>query len=152
MLTFHYNEVNTILQIIQSYIEKNVWDIEKNLSTIKEQLNEIDLLRAHLIKKRKKDNASLVKRIIYYIAKGLPEQKAIAIASDEFCYWDKEATVIWQDSKKSLKTGTLLFAKRFTAVKMRKKGFKIKEIAGVLEVSENHVYKLLNEDVDIKLK
>lgn len=41
-----------------------------------------------------------------------------------------------------------LFAKRYTCEKLKKAGFTAKEIARVIGVSENHIYKILRCNVD----
>lgn len=45
-------------------------------------------------------------------------------------------------------TAILLFAKRYLCMKLKQAGFIAKDIALVLGVSENHIYKLLNCDID----
>lgn len=158
MLGFYYDKVDDIVQDVYNSIDEKIKNMRIPLKDFIEGFNNIDkelekilTLQRFFTNKRSCNNAKLIKKIIYHIAKGVPEERAVDLSADELGYWDKEAYIIWCSSKKALKTGTLLFAKRYTACKLKKRGYKIKEIASILEVSENHVYKLLHENVDIMI-
>lgn len=88
----------------------------------------------------------VVKKILHYIAQGIEEMRAIALAYDDFNGELSMSSIeaIWRTSRAS-KSGLILYGRAYCAKKMRLAGFKSYEIAQTLGVSITTVNKLLKE-------
>jgi len=98
-------------------------------------------------KEARQQNPYIVKRVIRYMAAGHAKPEAIILTALEFhTTVDRVKNVFWQQNR--YMSAVNLFAKRYTCEKLKKAGFTAKEIARVIGVSENHIYKILRCNVD----
>lgn len=96
----------------------------------------------------RKQNPYIVKSVLKYIASGYDKNSAINLTAQDFSTTPERIEAIYQPSRRYM-SAVNLYAKRYMTEKLRSHGFKIKEIAAILGVSENHVYKLLKCKIDL---
>lgn len=97
--------------------------------------------------KKRQQNPYIVKTVIKYLARGLNKEDAIILTANDFeTDIDRVSTIFWAQNR--YMSAVNLFAKRYTCEKLKKAGFTAKEIARVIGVSENHIYKILCCNVD----
>ena len=81
------------------------------------------------------------------MANGLNKDDAIILTALDFnTSIERVKTIFWQQNR--YMSAVNLYAKRYLCEKLRKSGFKAKEIAYILGISENHVFKLLRSNID----
>lgn len=88
----------------------------------------------------------VVKKILHYIAQGIEEMRAIALAYNDFNGELSMSSIkaIWRTSRAS-KSGLILYGRAYCVKKMRLAGFKSYEIAQTIGVSTTTINKLLKE-------
>lgn len=97
--------------------------------------------------KKRQQNPYIVKTVIKYLARGLNKEDAIILTAKDFkTDIDRVSTVFYAQNR--YMSAVNLFAKRYTCEKLKKAGFTAKDIAKVIGVSENHIYKILRCNVD----
>lgn len=95
-----------------------------------------------------KDNPYIVKSIIKYLAQGLDLYNAKILTALDFDETPSRVDVIYNSQRHYL-SAIKLYARRYLCIKLKKNGFKTKEIAKILNVSENYVYKLHNTYIEM---
>jgi len=89
----------------------------------------------------------IVKSVIKYMAQGLNKTDAIIITALDFDTDIKRVeTIFWFQNR--YMTAVNLYAKRYACEKLKKAGLTAKKTAEILGISENHVYKLMKNNVD----
>lgn len=117
----------------------NILSHVNTLNRVVNRLNEACRAESDLMTKK---NPYIVKRVISHISNGMCRHEAIELTADELNEPVKRVQVLfWQ--QKNYMSALRLFARKYTAETLKKAGYKTKDIAGLLGVSENHVYKLL---------
>lgn len=97
--------------------------------------------------KLKLQNPYIVKSVIKYMANGINQKDAIILTAMDFkTTTDRVDTIYW--GQKRYMSAVNLFAKRYMCEKLKNANFKAKEIANILNISENHVFKLLKCKAD----
>lgn len=93
------------------------------------------------------ENPFIIKSVIKNMANGLNKDDAIILTALDFnTSIERVKTIFWQQNR--YMSAVNLYAKRYLCEKLRKSGFKAKEIAYILGISENHVFKLLRSNID----
>lgn len=86
-------------------------------------------------------NPYLVKSVIKYIAKGFSEQNAVAITAKDFDLALARVESVY-NSQKRYAAATKLYARKYCVKMLRQAGFKMRDIAKILKISEAHAYRL----------
>lgn len=95
----------------------------------------------------RQQNPYIVKSVIKYMANGLNKTDAMILTALEFNTDVKRIeNVFWPQNR--YMTAVNLYAKRYTCEKLKKAGLTAKKISEILEISENHIYKLMKNNVD----
>lgn len=128
-------------------IEKNLKIISQSVDNIKSIVN---ITHANMCEKEKQErlkNPYIVKSVLKYLASGLSEYNSILLTAEKFEITVERVKCVYSHQKK-YRSAILLFAKRYLCMKLKQAGFIAKDIALVLNVSENHIYKLLDCNID----
>ena len=134
--------------------EETQKELEKHKKIIINSTNQIiDLLRLEHAKNKqierqeRRKNPYIVKSIIKYMASGLSRENAfIKTALDYQTDVNRIKAIFFEQNR--YMSAINLFAKRYACEKLKQAGFKAKEIAKIIGVSENHIYKLLRCKID----
>lgn len=95
----------------------------------------------------RQQNPYIVKSVIKYMANGLNKTDAMILTALEFNTDVKRIeNVFWTQNR--YMTAVNLYAKRYTCEKLKKAGLTAKKISEILGISENHIYKLMKNNVD----
>lgn len=133
-------------------------ETEEELETHKKNLYEsatsiINLVHLSFERQKKieqtlrKQNPYIAKSIIKYMAQGLNKTDAIILTALDFDTDTKRVeSIFWSQNR--YMSAVNLYAKRYTCEKLKKAGLTAKKIAEILGISENHVYKLMKNNVD----
>lgn len=122
-------------------IREEAEEIEISTNSICNQLRERD-------NKALKENPYILKRILKHIANGLAPSAACDLTADELNISTSRAEKLLS-SQKMYFSALNLYARRFTALRLKKAGFDNVDISKILGVSSNHVYKLLESEVNL---
>lgn len=128
-------------------IEKNLKILSNSVDNIK---NLVHISYCSLLDKERKErlkNPYMVKNILKHLAMGMNEENAILLTAEKFDTTYERVSAVYSGQKK-YKSAILLFAKKYLCMKLKQSGFLTREIAAILNVSENHIYKLLNCGID----
>lgn len=136
-------DFDTIFSELQQEEEKILKAVDNFLKASKEI--EIFLTKQDSFSRRQ--NPAIVKSVIRYIASGYSQQDAITLTAKDFMTNSFRVETVFQTAKKHM-SAVKLYAKKYTCEKLKKAGFTAKKIAGILGISENHVYKLLRCDIN----
>ena len=134
--------------------ETTAIEIEKNLKILSQSVSEIE----NLVKvsyynfgktesKERQKNPYIVKSVIKNLACGHNETNAILLTASEYETTFERVYAIYSEQKK-YRSAIVLFAKRYMCAKLKRHGFTAKEISKILNVSENHIFRLLNNAID----
>lgn len=128
--------------------------LEKNRKIISEAVDNIQsTIHISFQKQKECDNKSrlqnpyIVKSVIKYMANGLNKTDAVILTAQDFQTDIARIDVVYNGQKKYM-SAVNLYAKRYLCEKLRQAGFIAKDIALVLGISENHVFKLLRCKAD----
>ncbi|MCX4348226.1 MAG: hypothetical protein OSJ76_00390 [Alphaproteobacteria bacterium] len=133
-------------------------ETEKELERHKKALEQtakriIDLVHISYDKQQKvnkearQQNPYIVKRVIRYMAAGHAKPEAIILTALEFhTTVDRVKSVFWQQNR--YMSAINLYARRYMAEKLKNAGLTAKEIAKIIGVSENHIFKMLRHNTD----
>lgn len=140
--------------MIVNITEETAEQIEKNLKIVKQSVDNIKNL-VHISyfnfnemeSEERLKNPYIVKTVLKHLATGLNETDAILLTAQEYETSFERVKTVYNPQKK-FRSAIQLFAKRYLCVKLRQAGFTAKDIALVLNVSENHIFKLLNCNID----
>lgn len=97
--------------------------------------------------KQRKQNPYIVKSVIKYMAAGLSLGNAIIKTATRFETTPFRVHTIFAEQKRYM-SAVKLYAKRFTCEKLKQHGMTAKQIAHILDISENHVFKILRLNAD----
>lgn len=134
--------------------ETTAIEIEKNLKILSKSINKIESLvrvsyynYANTESKERQKNPYIVKSVIKNLARGHNETNAILLTATEYETTFERVYAVYSEQKK-YRSAIILFAKRYMCAKLKSHGFTAKEISKILNVSENHIFRLLNNAVD----
>lgn len=88
----------------------------------------------------------IVKKVLYYIEHGIEEQQALLLVFDENDIPFEYIKRIWT-AYKPQKSGLLLYARCYTAHKMKQAGFSVYEISNTLGLSTTTIRKILKQKI-----
>ena len=88
----------------------------------------------------------IVKKVLFYIEHGIEEQKALLLVYDENDLPFEYIGRIWKVYRPQ-KSGLLLYARCYTAHKMKQAGFSVAEIAQTLGLSNTTTNKILKQNI-----
>lgn len=95
----------------------------------------------------RQQNPYIVKAVIKYMANGLNKSDAMLLVAKDFqTDIARVQAVYWSQNR--YMSAVNLYAKRYTCEKLKKSGYTAKQIASVIGVSENHIFKLLKANPD----
>lgn len=116
--------------------------ILNSVDNIKKMVNFCVSIKFKKERDLRKQNPYIVKSVLKNLANGYAQPEAIIMTSIEFnCSLERVKQVY--NIHKRYTAPINLYAKRYTCEKLKKYGMTAKEIAKVLGISENHVFKLL---------
>jgi len=134
------------------YIEELKYDLLLKADSI---VNDVDVLRLKVNDLSKavyeynsdalKQNPYIVKRIVKHIAEGYTVDNAVNLAADELQISTERAEAVFSNQKKHL-SKIRLYARKYTAEKLKNAGYSAEKIAGILHISKSGVFKLLKSD------
>lgn len=135
------------ISLLQDKLTQNAHQLSK-LS----KLMQTDLYRLHAYtvaqeNKLHKQNPYIVKSVIKYLANGIDKENALLLTAADYDTDIKCVRYVFSVQSRYM-TAINLFAKRYTCEKLKKAGYTAKQIAQVIGVSENHIFKLLRANVD----
>ncbi len=93
-------------------------------------------------KEARKLNPYLVKSVIKNMSRGMSKENAVIVTAMNYEQPIMRVSAVFSEQTRYM-AAINLYAKRYTAEKLKKAGYKTKEIAQIIGVSENHIYKLL---------
>ncbi len=130
-------------------------DFKNYVQIISKQLNKMEIATNCLCNdvserdnKALKENPYILKRILKHIANGLAPSTACDLTAAELNITTSRAEILLS-SQKMYFSALNLYARRFTALRLKKAGFKNADISKIIGVSPNHVYKLLESQVNL---
>ncbi len=135
---------------IEKQIKAAEMALEDLVTIIRHQDFKIDDLKENKIQRDKNTyhlyGFRAVKKILYYITKGIEENKALHLTYYDFkdCLTVDHIKTIWSMSRAS-KSGLILYGRVYAAKKMKAAGFKITDISKALNLSNQTIHKLLKE-------
>ena len=135
-------------KIAKDKIEKAYNDLKKAADEIFNQVLEYNEAMSQQTNFLERQNPYIVKSVLKYIAAGYDKESAINLTAQDYKTTVFRVEAIYQSSRRYM-SAVNLYAKRYMCEKLRSSGFKIKEIAAILGVSENHIYKLLKCKIDL---
>lgn len=130
-----------------SLLEKEKRNILKSVDNIINNINISYQIEANAVAKKRKQNPYIVKSVIKYMATGLSLDNAIIKTATRFETTTFRVKSIFWEQKRYM-SAVKLYAKRFTCEKLKKHGMTAKQIANILDISENHVFKILRCNAD----
>lgn len=117
-------------------------DIIQNVDCIKNSVDDLKKIICEYDNKSIKKNPFIVKRVVKHLANGLSKHNAIALTATELNESTDRVSMLFSQQKTYM-SALHLFSKKYLCEKMRNAGYSAKQISIVLNISENHVYKLL---------
>lgn len=132
----------------QNKIQKLFEDICFENDVIKKNIEYLCLHEYREERRTHKKNPYIVKAVIKYMAQGNSYYDSVKMAAVDFETTEERVKILCCSHKFYL-TAINLYARRYTAERLKKAGLKTKEIAKILGISENHVYKLLKYKLTI---
>lgn len=138
----------TNFELTKNRLERSYKDLKKAADEIFEEVMAFNEAVKQQANRLEKQNPYIVKSVLKYIAAGYDKESAINLTAQDFGTTVFRVETIYQSSRRYM-SAVNLYAKRYMCEKLRNAGFKIKEIAAILGVSENHIYKLLKCKIDL---
>lgn len=135
------HEQNVINELIYNIIENSI-ETELLLKRLKQSVDKLKVSARDYDNERQRINPYIVKRVVAHIANGLNVSDAIILTAEEYRETVKRVEVLFEHQKVYM-SALNLFAKKYMAEKLKKAGYKTKQVAKIIGVSENHIYKLL---------
>jgi len=140
MIVFIDDETETKLE---KYKKTIIQSIEHVIELVHTSYNYQQKIEA----KKRQENPYIVKSVIKYMAKGLNKQDAILMTATDFETTTRRvADIFWAQNR--YMSAINLYARRYTCEKLKEAGLTAKEIAKIIGVSENHVFKMLHNKAD----
>lgn len=135
-----FTELKDKINISTHQLKEITQQIELDLSSLHQYtINEENRLRLQ--------NPYIVKSVIKYMANGLNKTDAMLLTAQDFeTNVNRVEAVYWAQGR--YMSAINLYAKRYTCEKLKNNGFTAKQIAKILGVSENHIFKLLKANVN----
>lgn len=132
-------------------IKDELGDFTHQLRKITKKIeNDVAALHVHTLHQEfnlRQQNPYIVKSVIKYMANGLNKTDAMLLTARDYDTDIKRiSAVLWGQNR--YMSAINLFAKRYACEKLKNAGFTAKQIAKIVGVSENHVFKLLRSTVD----
>ena len=118
-------------------------DIQMKSGELMRKMDKLNYARIEYDCKTKKQNPYIIKHVIKHVSNGLNINMAIDLTSDELGISTERIKIVMQ-TQRSYLTALNLYAKKYMAEKLKNTGLSVSEIAKLINVSQNHVYKLLN--------
>ena len=94
----------------------------------------------------RKQNPYIVKAVIKYMAAGLSQNNAVIKVAGDYDTTASRVTAVFDGQKKYM-AAVNLYARQYMCKKLRDAGMSARQIAGLLKISTNHVYKLLKTEI-----
>lgn len=124
-----------------SDIETQAADTEERLKELKTSARRLYYATHEYNSENVKKAPYIVKKVIYYMARGETLNNAVALTAADFNTSLERVHYIINAQK--VHTAALnLYAKKFFVVTLKKSGYSIKDIAALLRISEAHAYRL----------
>ena len=141
-----YNDIEDLARIKNAVCDE-FFNVRKSIDIVQKNLDLLYLYTSKNEHDKRKQNPYIVKTVIKHMANGMNKHDAIILASEELMIDIKRVeSVYWQQNR--YMSAINLFAKRYFCEKLKKAGFTAKEIAKLLGISENHVFKLMRSTID----
>lgn len=125
---------------IQDYTNATCQELRK-LNNI---INSISAEANHAMR----NNPYIVRCVIKHIANGLAVQDSIIATANELGEPIQRVNVLFEHTK-IYHTALRLYSRRYMCAKLKETGYKTAQIAKIMGISTNHVYKLLKTDVNL---
>lgn len=135
------------ISLLQDKIADNARELNRLAKTIQTDLWRLHRHTIDQENKLHKQNPYIVKSVIKYLANGIDKENALLLTAADYDTDIKRVRYIFNQQSRYM-TAINLFAKRYTCEKLKKAGYTAKQIAMVIGVSENHIFKLLRANVD----
>lgn len=132
---------------IRENLQDNFYDLRKSVKNIEYSINSLYSYSIDQEKHIRQQNPYIVKSVIKYMANGLNKNDAMLLTANDFKTDIKRVSAVFFGQGRYM-AAINLFAKRYTCEKLKNAGYTAKQIANVIGVSENHVFKLLRATVD----
>lgn len=127
---------------VSELLEKETKNILNSVDKIKKAIHISQFQMRTEEKNKRKQNPYIVKSVIKYMDNGLNKEDAITLtAADYNTSFDRVSTIFWGQAR--YMSAINLYAKRYLCEKLKNAGFIAKDIALILGISENHVFKIL---------